>query len=116
MDAGPELDALVATRVLGWLHVARLYSSDSDAEIWHGNKPGTVIWARPPEVSTSWDAMREVVEAMRKRGFFVRLVRHDGIWWATFWYSMTGDAFYNAKAEILPHAVCEAAIAAMEAE
>ncbi len=116
MDAGRELDALVAKKVLGWTDIYHAASSH-----WYGRpahhtqKPRLGI----PGFSTCWGAMREVVEAMRERGYYLSISVWPDHVHASFVRRPDGEAidvssYISARGASLPHAVCEAAIAAMK--
>jgi hypothetical protein len=138
-EAGRELDALVAEKVMGgfvddpdagagtgevwfWVHpqdgVLRgepyLMSEDDDPEpywshSWHRWKPST-------NIAAAW----QVVDMLYKRGFGVGVVMQHG--WDTacecivFKTSIVDDDTIHASADTAPHAICLAALAALGVE
>lgn len=107
MEAGRELDELVAKRVLGWKSTLNGWGCPNDKS-----------YRYVPESSTSWYAMREVVEAMRARGYFFSCFLPVTAGWSAEarFYSDVEAAQYIGRALELPLAVCLAAIEAMKAE
>lgn len=68
------------------------------------------------EFSTCPKAAMEVVEAMRGRGYVVRLDNGlDGTWEA-FFYKQTKMEDYYAPGDTMPEAVCKAALLAVGVE
>lgn len=95
IPAGPELDAIIDRVVIG---------------------EATPI-PSPPRYSTSWDAMRIVVEKMAKDGFRIVTSSHHAInvtWFVTFLGGNGGGSF-SADSDTLPRAVCLSALKAREA-
>ena len=101
LQAGPELDIVVAWRVFreviiqddGMTSVARLQEM--------------------PKYSTTWEGLGLVVERMRERGFDFTLSHagRDG-WFASFKQSMPGMS--SARNRSAPHAVSLAALKILE--
>lgn len=92
MEAGRELDALVAEKVMGWTAVFRLaggnipygfpdddYNRDVDEHRKHGTCGFPTDYHREPipEYSTDISAAWEVVEHFRQRQWTVKLVGHE---------------------------------------
>ena len=120
MDAGRELDALVAEKVLGWTHITKRHRGGGRFT-WYGYPPGPRQYSRASAFSTSWAAMREVVEAMRERGYYLSISVWPDHVHASFVRRPDGEAidvssYISARGASLPHAVCEAARKAMEAD
>jgi hypothetical protein len=112
---GRELDALVAEKVMGWLHTE---SWQSDGEI-TGTTPDYRAWVPVPRYSTDWAAAGEVVEKVRAQmpggwGFELEDVGVSAValntWRAAF---MGADAKWEALSDSAPHAICLAALQAV---
>lgn len=125
LPAGPELDALVAERVLGW---TRLHQDVDDCSF-YGLAPDEAEhakkWNREAVLfeCNTWSADRgaawEVVEAMEARGYHLQLTDEwmsYPRWRAEFRSLATTRPGYTLeKADTAPLAVCRAALAALEA-
>lgn len=133
LPAGPELDALIAERVLGWVY----HPQDADTRrradgTWRmGPPPYGGFWLVPPHPSLEleWEvapcstnpaAAWLVVEAMEARGWVPCLKRNiERVEWeATFWATPENPAMPRAvriQADTAPLAICRAALAALEA-
>ncbi len=113
MNAGPELDALVAKHVMG-LNPTRF--DDLEPPVWfHVGTPNEVGTDIKP-YSATWDGMRMVVEAMRARKCRVKLETAfgtQGPWWVTF---LGEDNESCASAIDLPLACALAALRAVGQE
>jgi len=135
MEAGPELDAMVAVAVFGWewFAVERHFEPPRGYETWRslrdpksgfyhfgdedrlasGNEP---IWntfgERPPKYSTEIAAAWQVVERMKGVSpwpyWFELSHRPKG-----FMCNFVGDTPHNAYAESAPLAICKAALRAV---
>jgi hypothetical protein len=108
MQPGRELDAMVAEQILGWESREREPDEVYFVDI-HGN-------VRKGSPSQSWEGMRLVVERMRELGWKWDIrEQRDGYWFAALMkgYSLTSPF---GRSPHLPHAVCLAALAAIEAE
>lgn len=122
LPAGPELDALVAHLVLGWINVHVNFPGnwatvrgippeyvDKQPEGRTVNFPGNK-WSRV--ISSAWD----VVEAMERRGYSTNLHSHvDGSgrrWTAEFWEHVENTDMGHG--DTAPLAICRAALAALE--
>ena len=112
MNAGRELDALVAEKVMGWVDY------DTDTESWRIGESDLGTHWRPVEgarfskdIAAAW----EVVGYMRAKDewAFSLGTDTDGDWDATFW---EGDTFHDATADTAPHTICLAALKAIGAE
>jgi len=89
MDAGPELDAAIAEKIMGI-----------------GRHPSNVD--NPyPKYSTNIEAAWEVVEEIAKQGFMVQIQYRKGAWIRIFHQSSTKAI---ATADTAPHAICLAAL------
>ena len=111
MEAGRELDALVAEKVMGY--VLRYTSS---------SKYGIAMWSKDLQTeekfsfqpSTTWEGMGLVVEKMlhlNPRVIVDRGLKGDK------WYCSLGDGkaiFAYASANTAPHAICLAALKTSE--
>jgi hypothetical protein len=128
MQAGRELDALVAEKVMGWREV-RLRPSNSSRRSgpdYKGYKPDVVARRREtpchvPAYSTDIAAAWEVVEAMERRGCLV-VTRTRGAISGKPRVEITGthpvgrnEWLVHEDADTVPLAICRAALAALEA-
>lgn len=113
-----ERDAVVAEKVMGWVLMKgdRRYGSP------HGNVKGGLAGIPTSLIhpyTTSWDAMREVVEKMREKsdGHFT-LLAFTTNWRAKFdtpwqWDTCPGQFLSFVEATTAPEAVCIAALTAL---
>ena len=69
MEPGPELDRLVAEKVMGW-EENREFEMDPHGVV----KVGEIIdlWSPSADIAAAW----EVVEALKSRGFVVQVTTH----------------------------------------
>ncbi len=102
LQHGPELDALVAERVMGW----------------HKTEHTFMNWMTPEgdrsylkHFSREWSAMELVVEKMRQEGWLVSIDAVDcvGAWACCL---SRPCSFVRMEGHTLPHAVCLAALKA----
>lgn len=133
MSPGPELDLLIAEKVMGWTWVTE------DAEepqylpwlispkvgtafrgVWY---PKTGVASGLPAYSTEISAAWQVVEKLDALGFYVTVDRlgHDPRFWRAETHTWdadeggrVGDNWHDA--ETAPHAICLAALAAVGVE
>lgn len=122
MNAGRELDALVAETVMGWRALQDSHCAECEAMI----AEGTLMMSDPqglvgvvPDYSTSIAAAWEVFEWLCKRGDDVAEVVQltwniQTGWWCTSERWVTVDVQGNA--DTAPLAICLAALKACEAE
>lgn len=109
LPAGPELDSLIAERVLGW----EPYWGHQGEYI-GAKRPVTNGWRREDfRPSTTWAGMGLVVEAMEARGYRFDLGSHP--WHAAFLSpSFEWERDPREKADTAPLAICRAALTALE--
>ena len=105
MNAGRELDAMIAEKVMGvevnWREIRRTEAAGGN----YRELVGT------PRYSTDIAAAWEVVTRFANERYYVRLeLDADGVWWAQI-----GSA-EDAPAKSPPLAICLAALKAMEAK
>lgn len=107
IEAGPELDALVAVEVMGW----SVWRVDEREEQWVRGGPGSSYESSyaSPAYSTSGVCL-EVLERLSVEGYDVSISR-PGIDWAV----NIGVASVELPTT-LPHAICLAALEAVRAE
>lgn len=108
MEAGSEMDALVAERIMGWKPEGYFHPGEEDQwEGWRDDK-GDGGWVSPIGYSTELDCAWDVVEKMRTipMGGFILTEQRDG--WTAHWAGV--DEF----APTAPLAICRAALKAME--
>ena len=129
MNAGRELDALVAEKVMGWQEFPYLILSDDRLSYC---PPGPVHISTVREVppySTSIAAAWEVVEKLRAMNSTLELYSpgalvndemgiHAVEWQATFksWEEPWGPHGPSVEAQTAPHAICLAALKAVGVE
>ena len=121
MGPGPELDALVAEKVMGWRLVDDMYhyklllqesgtwreTSTKELRELHPN----CVWKncqRDFRPSTDISAAWEVVEKMAKDDFYIEIYR-DSCGWAVLFGGYVPQA---SDKETAPHAICLAALEA----
>lgn len=110
IEAGRELDALVAVEVMGWSS----WRIDEMEEHWGRRGPGSSYESgyEPPRYSTTGDGMLAVLERMRELGWAVEIQAEDKHWWVDFYRPIEEKI---GHATTLPHAVCLAALEAVRA-
>lgn len=130
MDAGRELDALVAEKVMGWLRINAPYEVYGAGGEPSGLEPvggGYARFAIVPNYSTDIKASWRVVEAMRARGYYAEVSDHISdldvrcamfaprAGWGYDPYEHSWDREYQAAEATTPLAICRAALAALAA-
>lgn len=110
MNAGPELDALIASKVMGWT-TQKAKSDGMEFDQWlEPASVGFVVQYRPPNYSTDIAAAWEVVEKLQAR--FLRVdvsaINSDGFT-VKIWVSEYADHIY-AMGDTAPLAICLAAL------
>jgi hypothetical protein len=103
LDAGRELDVLVAEKVMGWTNLRTTKAGmrrGTPAEYPH-------IGHEVPPYSTDMSAAWEVVEKMREREGYAGVESNHDLWEASM------GPWYVATAETAPLAICRAALAAI---
>ena len=114
-EAGRELDALVAERVMGWTRVVRARET-----LWQSPKAGTwpIVASRLPHYSTDIAAAWQVVERMRADGWVCEVFGSDTAnaegYSVTLWRPDTSGSSVTQNATA-PLAICRAALAAIDA-
>jgi hypothetical protein len=119
LEAGRELDALVAERVMGWvLTLSPRSIAEADDEEWWSMPSGLVrhvdYWRPSTDIAAAW----EVVEKLRDLGFFLDIsvavdrfdvdMRADRM--PSDWWLREGPL---AEATTAPLAICRAALQAI---
>lgn len=114
IQPGRELDAKVAEVVFGSKRPdppdGPVSTLDSPDRVWRLSS--SLIWL-PKDFSTTWEGMRLVVERMRELGYKACLY-HDKSCCDLF--PKYNRCCFRSYGETLPHAVCLAALAAIEGE
>ena len=121
LEPGPELDALVAEKVMGWEVTRRdhpmleggeqvIHAKDADgalrAVIWDiANYPRSLWWNPSADIKAAW----EVVERFQDTWFVLTSRHHEGDW-----YCSCGSHENDVIAHTAPHAICLAALKAVE--
>lgn len=119
MEAGRELDALIAEKVMGWTNVAERRNTftrpgaliPSDWRGWSGDTPNGEREQLIPPYSTDIAAAWQVVERFSAKWIDI-VYRPDAGWWVT----IDGRGHGNAGGAIektLPLAICLAALKAL---
>lgn len=115
-EAGRELDALVAERVMGWMSVGLRARYGMLAADWRGHDPlsrvGPEFECAVPHYSTDIAAAWQVVEKVQASGHRVCLYRQ----WNGQYHCVFGTAFApnfpgERHADTAPLAICLAALA-----
>lgn len=112
LDAGRELDALVAERVMGWTRLP--ITPEWTHERWR-NPADQNVWLTTPHYSESIAAAWQVVERLQQEGFDVA-VTVGGDWpkWNHLWFCRIGGiAEVEEAAPSVSLAICRAALAAV---
>ena len=119
-----EKDAIVAGKMMGWSYG---FCIPFDGTGYVENRDGTISefcvkCGKPrgyhdgwPAYTTSWDAMREVVEKIHGHGLYLAMSKPpDRLTWdVRGWNEKTNDTRFCVHAETLPEAVCIAALTAL---
>ena len=113
---GRELDAEVATRVIGWHDVKFQPIANAFGEKvldeYAGHPPNDLLKsAIIPRYSTSIQAAWEVVEKMKTLSLFVAVISAQGQPWVC--KINKGTLFVEEKADAAPLAICRAALRAL---
>lgn len=136
MSGGREMDARIATEVMGWTRRVRkgarpLSATDDwkppegDLEIdfyWLWAPPGLspeTHWRALPKYSSDIAAAFQVVERVKELGFEVFEVHNhcpDAPWCALFCSEKINEAnLYEGQGDTAPEAICRAALCALRA-
>ena len=101
MEAGPEMDALVAERVMGWTAERK----PGLPHLWL--PPGHFIsgWSPSTDISAAWQVVEKMLE--KHEAFHLEYIP-DKQWYAMFWF-----ATYFTSADTAPLAICRAALKAV---
>jgi hypothetical protein len=113
-EAGQELDAMVAEKVMGWLGVVSEFM-DVDRTRWFVPS-GVPSYDAPrekvPAYSTDLTAAWQVMEFLNKRGHRVGIAWQPPHWCA-FVFSV-GYNSLNSQADTAPLAICRVALLALD--
>lgn len=119
VQPGPELNKYIHERLFGKDLTGYEWPKHASGKSMVKQGNGFVWWEDIPEYSTTWSGMQLVVEEMQRRGWSFTLQRYGddngekSPWEATFGYM--GDE-PGAIEETAPHAVCMAALSALEGQ
>lgn len=123
MEAGIELDELVAEKVMGWkkIDLTRVHF-DTRGLKWMWDKKEGYPYSevqKTPEYSRDIAAAWEVVEKLKSKGFLFA-VNTANDWEVEFnlnegRFLQNGDTIGMGRASTAPHAICLAALKAYEA-
>ena len=113
LEAGAELDALVAEKVMGWDVKYSDPTFRNDEIHWRDPFNKTIYrvgeWSPSSNIAAAW----EVVKKMALAQYQVRLSNKsfDDRWW---WCYFDGGKLNVAQAHTVPLAICRAALKAVE--
>lgn len=112
-QAGRELDALVAEKVMGWTHIPVGSHPNLRSEAWTNDNGASAVFTLPfysQDIAAAW----EVVEQLKTLGWTCFLDNDDGQHDCEF--ARMGDQPFNAiqeRGETAPLAICRAALNAV---
>src|ERR1051326_982796 len=108
LPASPELDALVAEKVMGWTNVRLISATDNGdpTPSWHGDPPTGGRGFPPPAYSTAIAAAWEVVDKWKSLNpdYFVGVTwnttdpAYENYWNCALWREWKGGSF-GARAD-----------------
>lgn len=118
MEAGREMDALVAEKVMGWIEKKypmgrALYWTDSDG---HSQRACIEAWNPSTNISAAWEVIEKIEGGQRE--MLCNLI-HKGfgftslIWEAELRECRGNHKYYIADATTAPLAICRAALLAV---
>jgi hypothetical protein len=118
MDAGRELDALVAERVMAW---RRCHEEPPGSGYWEGRRPEnllSLVLDEVPRFSTDLVAAWQVAENMSIAGLYLTLSQHADDEWEAWFHRHISHRRYNldqfsALGDTAPHAICLVALTAV---
>jgi len=133
VQPGPELDRRMAFEVMGFgatstsfdpntgiLTIRSLREGESSVSFPSGIKKIEFVLGgqEVPSYSTTWNGMQLVVEEMQRRGFQFMLFQTNNMKWkAVIYNGFTRSHIYAEAFEYTaPHAVCMAALSALEGQ
>lgn len=117
LEAGPELDALVAEKVMGWTLLTKAHGKlmgevdkDGVLRMWCDGpaiKRNVLDWSPSREIAAAWEVVEKLRLDPRHRALSVIPT--------TFGYQVVSQLGHQADAETAPLAICRAALAALKA-
>jgi len=118
MDAGPELDALVAVRVMGWLRIPSALNDSQTLVVPPGGNPylaewwwGKSVYELVPHYSTEIAHMWRVIEMLRGGPFRgANLKIEDDEYGIQVWNERNDRLAPGIYAKTMPLAICRAAL------
>lgn len=122
MEAGRELDALIAEKVMGW---KIKYNDYGAAPRWVDSKGDFTCWdnsfnTEPAEffkpstsIEHAWQVVKKIQALSNGHDWFT-LNNANGRWQATFKTGAYYEPIDHVNADTAPHAICLAALKAME--
>jgi|SRR3990167_6605526 len=127
MEAGRELDALVAEKVMGW-HLVTDYDYTPPEDQWHnaagfaavaaGNKliDGKTLrgWSPSTDIAAAWDLFVKLAAPPHR--FYLSYDAEDGELPASWDVFEGSDWFLVASADTAPLAICRAALKALSSQ
>lgn len=111
MPAGPEMDRLVAEKVMGW-HARGFDGKRHDWYDGHDFIRGWSYWNPSTNIAHAWEV---VVERMRDHSRFFNVCQRLEVCWCEV-VDYEGMPLDRTKAETAPLAICRAALKALEPE
>jgi len=109
LEPGPELDRLIAERVMGWKNHED-FNFGPGGQIWRDKR----VWSPSTDIATAW----EVIETLREKKFVIDILGSLEDFIVKIWNENESEGLSIAKAsaEQAPLAICRAALlAVMEA-
>ncbi len=117
LQPGPELDALVAEKVMGW---------KSRKSVGLATHEGDNLWIRPDncaaglrvystDISAAWEVVEKIKSIIKRNFFFELLYTPERPHWYAVFSSTKPERRYSADGRTAPHAICLAALKAFGA-
>lgn len=113
---GPELDRRIHEVVF---HIDTSNYQQEGKILRRRRKSGVIESFPLPEYSTTWNGMQLVVDEMQRRGFEYRFGSYETVSFTwKHWAKFNDDIreYETITADSLPHAVCMAALSALEGQ
>ena len=117
MEAGPEMDALIATKVMGYTRAVLpiheddnfpLYSLDDDGLYLFYSKSGGTIWSPSSYIDNAWEVVEKLCQLFPNS---FDLNNEGKYHWICSIHH--GEAYHEHSADTAPLAICRAALKAV---
>lgn len=116
MPAGPDLDVLIAEKVMGWKLEGVFHDDPDEWEGWR-DAEGQGGYASPPSYSTAIEAAWDVLEKMHNgESRFHWSISSDNICDFSPFGPNDSPIYRAPRCESVPLAICRAALKAVEGE